>query len=448
MGAVPVTGPWSHGSTCVRSVDHEAVEPGAHGIARPAPERHVDWQDGRAMSAPQSPTASADRPFERQPLEGQSWDESAGSERIIRVLTPAGELIEDPAITPDLDPHLLRALYRDMVLTRRLDIEATALQRQGELGLWSPSLGQEAAQVGSAHALRRDDFAFPTYREHGACLVRGVTPLEVLALYRGVSNGGWDPRERGIALPMIVIGNQVLHAVGYAMGVQLDRMHGRPALPRPHADGGIGAPEAGTLDSAAMAYFGDGASSQGDVSEAFVLAGVTRAPVVFLCQNNQWAISLPVAQQMAVPLVRRAAGFGLHGVRVDGNDVLATLAVTRAALARARSGGGPTLIEAMTYRMGPHTTSDDPTRYRDAQELHAWQARDPIARLEAFLRDRRIIDDAAIAAIDAQAEQLAQTVRHGVRAMPEPAGDAVFEHVYAEPHPRIEEMRRERQSHA
>lgn len=361
------------------------------------------------------------------------WRSSVIDDSVVRVLEPSGELVTHPEIAVDLDPSLLRTLYRDMVLTRRLDVEATALQRQGELGLWASSLGQEAAQVGSAHALRRDDFAFPTYRDHGACLVRGVTPLEILAMYRGISNGGWDPRQRGIALPMIVIGNQVLHAVGYAMGIQMDRMHGRQAW----ADR-----ERTAKDVASMAYFGDGASSQGDVNEAFVLAGVNQAPVVFFCQNNQWAISLPVGRQMGAPLVQRASGFGLHGIRVDGNDVLAVLAVTRAALTRARTGGGPTLIEAVTYRMGAHTTSDDPTRYRDAAEVEAWRARDPILRLEAFLTNRGFIDAATKAAVDAEAEQLAETVRHGVRGMVDPTALSIFDDVYAEPHPAIDDGRR------
>ena len=358
---------------------------------------------------------------------------------VVCLLAPSGDVLEHPDYPIDVSPSLLRTLYRDMVLTRRLDSEATALQRQGELGLWASSLGQEAAQVGSAHAMRSDDFAFPTYRDHGTCLVRGVTPLEILALYRGISNGGWDPRARGMALPMIVIGGQVLHAVGYAMGIQLDRMRSRMAL----ADA-VGQPPLvrPASDSAAVAYFGDGASSQGDVNEAFVLAGVTQAPVVFFCQNNQWAISLPVARQMGAELVLRAPGFGLRGVRVDGNDVLAVLAVTRAALARARSGGGPTLIEAVTYRMGAHTTSDDPTRYRAPSEVEAWRARDPIVRLEAYLMRQGMLDDAAKAALDAEAEQLAETVRHGVRAMVDPTSETMFEHVYAESHANLDEQRR------
>jgi len=382
---------------------------------------------------------------------GPAWDGSLATSddgSMIQLLRPTGELVEHAEIRPDLDPGLLRAFYRDMVLTRRLDIEATALQRQGELGLWAPSLGQEAAQVGSARALRAEDFAFPTYREHGACLVRGITPLEILTLYRGVSNGGWDSRARGMALPMIVIGNQVPHAVGYAMGIQLDRMQGRPALSDPQAPAGPHASSGhapSAADAAVLAYFGDGASSQGDVNEAFVLAGVMRAPVVFFCQNNQWAISLSVSQQMAAPLVSRAPGFGLTGVRVDGNDVLAVYAVTRDALARGRTGGPPTLIEAVTYRMGPHTTSDDPTRYRDSADVDLWRARDPIARLEAFLVHRGMLDDAARSALDAEAEQLAQTVRHGVREMPDPPAASILDHVYAEGHPRIDELRADAQ---
>ena len=252
------------------------------------------------------------------------------------------------------------------MLVRRVDAEATALQRQGELGLWASLLGQEAAQVGSGRALRPQDYAFPTYREHGVAWCRGVDPLNLLGLFRGVNHGGWDPDEKNFHLYTIVIGAQTLHATGYAMGIQRD------------GDVGTGDPE---RDAAVIAYFGDGATTQGDVNEAFVFAAVQNAPVVFFCQNNQWAISEPIEKQTRIPLYQRASGFGFPGVRVDGNDVLAVYAVTKAALDDAREGNGPTFIEAFTYRMGAHTTSDDPTRYRVAAEVEVWKQRDPIARL-------------------------------------------------------------------
>ena len=325
---------------------------------------------------------------------------------------------------PDFDIALsdieLRDLYRDMALVRRLDTEATALQRQGELGLWASSLGQEAAQVGSARAMRPNDFAFPTYREHGVTWSRGVAPLEMLAMYRGVTNGGWDPNERRCATVTIVIGNQALHAVGYAMGVRLDG-----------------------ADDAVIGYFGDGATAEGDVNEAFVFASVFEAPVVFFCQNNQWAISQPRERQSRVPIFERAAGFGFPGVQVDGNDVLAVMAVTRAALDRARAGEGPTLVEAYTYRMGAHTTSDDPTRYRHVDDLEVWRLRDPIERLKVFLARQGIADRHFFDQVDGEGDEMAIMIREGVRSMPEPSPESMFDHVYAEPHETVERQRRE-----
>jgi pyruvate dehydrogenase E1 component alpha subunit len=313
----------------------------------------------------------------------------------------------------------LRACYRDMVLVRRLDAEAIALQRQGELGLWASLCGQEAAQVGSARAMAPHDFAFPTYRDHGVVWCRGVDPLEMLRLFRGVTLGGWDPHQYNCHLYTIVIGAQTLHATGYAMGVQRDGAVG------------TGDPD---RDTAVIAYFGDGATSEGDVSESFIFAGVNNAPVVFFCENNQYAISEPNDRQLRVPVYRRGAGFGLPGIRVDGNDVIAVHAVTSAALDRARRGEGPTLIEAFTYRMGSHTTSDDSTRYRNSAEVEEWRARDPLARVEALLRAQDLADEAFFADLEVEAEALAVRLRGGCRAMPDPDPGAIFDHVYQEPH--------------
>ena len=347
-------------------------------------------------------------------------DETGRHAQAVQLLTPEGERVPHPEYDIVLtDAELLR-LYRDMVLVRRLDTEATALQRQGELGLWASCLGQEAAQVGSAHALRPGDYAFPTYREHGVAWVRGVAPLSMLGIYRGVTNGGWDPAQHNCALNTLVIGDQALHAVGYAMGVTFDG-----------------------VDDAVIAYFGDGATAQGDVNEAFVFGSVFGAPVVFFCQNNQWAISQPRERQSRVPIFERAAGFGFPGLQVDGNDVLAVMAVTRAALERARAGEGPTLIEAFTYRMAAHTTSDDPTRYRLATETELWRLRDPIERLKVFLARQGIAERHVFDQVDAEADELAVLVREGVRSMPVPAPEEMFDHVYADPHPLISEQRDE-----
>ncbi|MCK7623846.1 pyruvate dehydrogenase (acetyl-transferring) E1 component subunit alpha [Streptomyces sp. RS10V-4] len=344
--------------------------------------------------------------------------EQAEQEQLVQLLTPEGKRVEHPDYAIDLTPEELRGLYRDMVLTRRFDAEATTLQRQGELGLWASLLGQEAAQIGSGRALRDDDYVFPTYREHGVAWCRGVDPTNLLGMFRGVNNGGWDPNSNNFHLYTIVIGSQTLHATGYAMGVQKDG-----------------------ADSAVIAYFGDGASSQGDVAESFTFSAVYNAPVVFFCQNNQWAISEPTEKQTRVPLYQRARGYGFPGVRVDGNDVLACLAVTKAALDRARSGEGPMLIEAFTYRMGAHTTSDDPTRYRPDEETLAWEAKDPILRLRRYLEAEGAADEAYFAAVEEESETLGKRVREAVRAMPDPDPMSIFENVYADGHALVDEER-------
>jgi pyruvate dehydrogenase E1 component alpha subunit len=342
---------------------------------------------------------------------------------LVQLLTPEGELTEHPEYALSLTSDEYRDLYRDLVMVRRIDAEATALQRQGELGIWASLLGQEAAQVGAGRAMRQQDMAFPTYREHGVGYCRGVDPLRALGLFRGVDLGAWDPREHNFHLYTIVIGAQCLHATGYAMGIA--------------RDGKVG----GDDGEAVIAFLGDGATSQGDVNEAFIFASVFAAPVVFFCQNNQYAISEPLERQTRIPLYKRAAGFGFPGVRVDGNDVLATLAVTRKALDDARAGQGPTFIEAYTYRMGAHTTSDDPTRYRIASEVEAWKLKDPIARLKSFLIRHEHADPEFFAGVESEADELAAYVRSGCLAMPEPAHSTLFDHVYAEGSAEIDAQR-------
>jgi pyruvate dehydrogenase E1 component alpha subunit len=343
---------------------------------------------------------------------------------MVQLLTPDGERIDTAydsygtAYSVDFTPDEYRALYRDLVTVRRLDAEATALQRQGELGIWASLLGQEAAQVGSGRALRPQDMAFPTYREHGVLYCRGIDPIMPLGLFRGVDHGGWDPNEFRFQMYTIVIGAQTLHATGYAMGISLDGRVG--GVPNNGDDG----------NEAVIAYFGDGATSQGDVNEAFVWASVFNAPIVFFCQNNQYAISEPIERQTRVPLHQRSAGFGFPGIRVDGNDVLASYAVTRAALDNARHGQGPTLIEAYTYRMGAHTTSDDPTRYRAPGEMEAWQAKDPIARMRTFLTREGTADDDFYAEVDDEATRQALELRERVLALPDPRPPQIFDHVY------------------
>ena len=322
---------------------------------------------------------------------------ATGDPQLVQLLTPEGERIES-ATGPDGTEYRVdftdeeyRGLYRDLVLVRKLDAEATALQRQGELGLWASLLGQEAAQVGSGRALRTQDMAFPTYREHGVLYCRGIDPIMPLSLFRGVDQGGWDPIAHKFNMYTIVIGAQTLHATGYAMGV--------------HMDG-----KTGTEDGeAVIAYFGDGATSQGDVNEAFVWASVFNAPLVFFCQNNQYAISEPL--------------------------------VERHALDNARLGQGPSLIEAYTYRMGAHTTSDDPTRYRIASEVEAWQAKDPIKRLRAFLEKQGIAGDDFFAAVDEEARVAAVELRERVLTMPDPDPRTLFDHVYPHGSPELDQQR-------
>jgi 2-oxoisovalerate dehydrogenase E1 component alpha subunit len=276
--------------------------------------------------------------------------------------------------------------------------------------------------VGSGRALRPQDMVFPTYREHGVLYCRGLDPILPLRLFRGVEHGGINPHASKFNMYTIVIGAQTLHATGYAMGVAMD--------------GKVG----GDDGEAVIAYFGDGASAQGDVNEAFVWASVFQAPIVFFCQNNQYAISAPLERQTRVPLFQRAAGFGFPGVRVDGNDVLACYAVTRRALDEARHGQGPRLIEAYTYRMGAHTTSDDPTRYRIASEVEAWQAKDPILRLRRYL-ERCGVDDAFFGEVADDAARRAVALREQVLAMPDPAPMEMFDHVYVDGSPVLDEQR-------
>ena len=342
---------------------------------------------------------------------------------MLQLLTETGTRVPsddyDPLIA-DVDGDALAALYEDMVVIRRIDTEATALQRQGELALWPPLLGQEAAQIGCGRALDPDDFVFSSYRENGIAYCRGVAPLDLVRVWRGVTASGWNPYEVNMATPQVIIGAQSLHATGYALGLQND---------------GVAA--------AAVACFGDGAMSEGDVSEAMVFASTFGAPVVFFCQNNQYAISEPVSVQTTVPPAERPAGYGIPSIRVDGNDVLAVLAAVRAALARAHRGEGPSFIEAVTYRMGPHTTADDPTRYRDPAELETWAQRDPVSRLRTHLETIGAMPPELETRIAQAADRVAAELRSGLVALGDPPADVLFAHVYAEPHPELERRRDE-----
>ncbi|WP_448656097.1 thiamine pyrophosphate-dependent enzyme [Microbacterium lacticum] len=345
---------------------------------------------------------------------------AADTDSVAQLLTPTGDRIADPRLDAwvdgtgaarALDAPALRALYRDMAITRRLDGEGVALQRQGHLGLWAPAQGQEAIHVASARACRGDDFLFPSYRELGVLVTRGASAAELVLGWRGEVHGTFDPYALHVATPQIIIGAQSLHAVGYAMGIQRDG-----------------------ADQVAVAYFGDGATSQGDVNEAMVFASSFRAPVVFVCSNNQWAISEPVSVQSRFPIAGRAPAFGIPSMRVNGNDAIVCTAAMRWALDRARSGEGPAFIEAVTYRMGPHTTSDDPTRYREASELELWRSRDPLTRLEAHLRRTSAWDDAFADEVAAAGDALAAGMREAALTAQSRPAIEVLDDVYAEPH--------------
>lgn len=352
---------------------------------------------------------------------GAGVSELLGDEDFVQLVSADGERRSSPNFDPwvaDVTETQLFDLYEDMVVIRRIDVEATALQRQGELGLWPPLLGQEASQIGSVRALRSDDYIFPSYRENGVAYCRGIDPEDLLRVWRGNAHGSWNPDEFHLAIPAVIIGAQPLHATGYAIGIA--------------KDGG---------DSVAIAYFGDGATSQGDVSEAMVFAASFNAPVVFFCQNNHWAISEPVGLQAKRHISERAPGFGIPSMRVDGNDVLAVMAATRIALDRARNGGGPTFIEAVTYRMGPHTTSDDPTKYRDAEELAEWKTKDPISRMEKLFESRGLMTDELRARVRSKADSVAAELRARCLAMPKPSTLSLFDNVSVEPNPVLERQR-------
>lgn len=332
---------------------------------------------------------------------------------LVQLVTPSGERVSHPEFdywVRDITDEQLCSLFEDMTVIRRIDVEATALQRQGELGLWPPLLGQEAAQIGSGRALRSDDFVFSSYRENGVAYCRGVDLTDLVRVWRGNASSGWDPYTVNMATPQIIIGAQTLHATGYAMGIQNDG-----------------------ADSVAVTYFGDGATSEGDVNEAMVFAASFQVPVVFFCTNNHWAISEPVRLQSHIQLADRAAGFGIPSLRVDGNDVLAVMAATRVALDRARRGGGPTFIEAVSYRMGPHTTADDPTRYRDPNELEDWAAKDPISRIAALLDRKGLLTEELQQQVKDKADAVAREMRTGCTTMPDPEALDVFKHVYSTP---------------
>ncbi|WP_129113041.1 pyruvate dehydrogenase (acetyl-transferring) E1 component subunit alpha [Halegenticoccus tardaugens] len=324
----------------------------------------------------------------------------------MQVLAPDGSV--DESLEPDLPEERLRELYRTMKLSRRLDERAIALQRRGELGTYAPAIGQEGAQVGSAAALSDDDWMVTSFREGPAYLARGTPPHVLLWYAMGMEEGSAVPRETHNMPPSIPVGSQALHATGLGWGQEI----------------------AGE-DAATLVYFGDGATSEGDVYEALNLAGVYDSHAVFLCQNNGYAISVPREKQTrAETLAQKAIAAGIEGVQVDGNDVLGTYAATREALERARD-GDPVFVEAVTYRRSLHTTADDPTVYRLREEEAEWEALDPIERFETHLRERGALTDERIAEIEADVEdELASEIELANEARREVDPADMFEYVY------------------
>jgi 2-oxoisovalerate dehydrogenase E1 component subunit alpha len=338
----------------------------------------------------------------------------------VRLVAEDGTAVTDPARAyPVPELERLKAGYRLMVRGRRFDTQATALTKQGRLAVYPSSRGQEACQIGGVLALGDRDWLFPTYRDCVSLVAHGLDPVEVLTLLRGDWHCGYDPVATRVAPQCTPLATQSLHAAGLAHAL---RVRGEPA--------------------AVLAFVGDGATSEGDFHEALNFAAVFAAPVVFLVQNNEYAISVPLARQTAAPaLAYKGIGYGVPSERVDGNDLAAVLAVLDAALDRARRGGGPTLVEAHTYRMAAHTNADDATRYRDEDEVRPWLARDPIARLETYLRDRDALSDAEMAEIADGAEAEADALRRRMLADPEVRPLDLFDHVFAEPTPQLREQR-------
>jgi pyruvate dehydrogenase E1 component alpha subunit len=337
----------------------------------------------------------------------------------VQLVDHHGRVVErSGAAYPMPDGDALLAAYSALVTGRRLNDQAYALVRQGRLAVYPSSHGQEACQVAAAQVLAEGDWLFPTYRDTVASVARGVDPVDVLVLLKGDWHSGYDPYEKRVAPQATPLATQLLHAVGVAHAA---RLKGE--------------------DTVVMALCGDGATSEGDFHEAMNFAAVFNAPVVFFVQNNEYAISVPLARQSVAPsLAHKGVGYGVRGERVDGNDAAALLAVLGDAVARARAGEGPQLVEAHTYRMQAHTNADDATRYRADADVQAWVERDPITRLEAHLRERGLLDDAGVAACAEEAERLAAHTRAGLNVDVEPDPEDLFRHVYAEPTPQLREQ--------
>ncbi|WP_254531802.1 pyruvate dehydrogenase (acetyl-transferring) E1 component subunit alpha [Natrinema gelatinilyticum] len=338
----------------------------------------------------------------------------------IRVLDADGTVVA-PGLEPDLEPETLRSMYRDMRFCRRFDERMISLQRQGRLGTYASLAGQEGSQIGSTYALASDDMLSFQYREHGAIVARGA-PWEYLLYWMGHEDGNAALADIDVFPLNISIGSHLPHAVGWSWAAKLN-----------------------DDENVTVVHFGDGSTSEGDFHEAMNIAGVFDTPTLFFCNNNQWAISVPRERQTAsVTIAQKARAYGFAGVQVDGMDPLATYVVTSAARENALESNSdrprPTLIEAVQYRYGAHTTADDPDVYRDETEVERWRQRDPIDRFEAYLRNRDVLDDDRIGAIETEIAAVVATLVDRAEAVDADPAE-MFEHTYAEPTPRLEEQR-------
>jgi len=335
---------------------------------------------------------------------------------MLRILQPDGRL--DKSLRPDLGDETIQSLYRHMVLIRLADQKALALQRQGRLGTYAPVIGQEAAQAGSAHALQKADWVFPSFRETGVLYLHGVPLRDIYLYWMGFEMGQKAPPGVNVFPISVPVGTHPLHAVGagYAAKLQKEKI-------------------------CTIAYFGDGATSEGDFHEAMNFAGVLNTPTIFFCQNNQYAISVPRKKQTASQTIaQKAIAYGFPGVQVDGNDLLAVYAATREARERAVSGLGPTFIEAVTYRFGPHTTADDPTKYREDAEVEEWRKLDPMLRLQKYLGERDLWNEVLEAQWKAETEKILNQAIQEAEAVPLPDPKEMFLYTFAEPPPPLKEQ--------
>jgi pyruvate dehydrogenase E1 component alpha subunit len=339
----------------------------------------------------------------------------------LSILDEKGRL--DKKLEPQIPDDLLLRLHRAMVLGRRFDERILSLQRQGRIGTFAPTSGQEASQLGAAAVLQPSDFMVPSFRETAAQIYRGA-PMESIILSFGGYNEAAFLLEEGNDLPNSVpVGSQVLHAVGIAWGIKYRKKK-----------------------DVAMTFFGDGATSEGDFHEGMNFAGVYQIPVIFVCQNNQWAISVPRAKQTrSKTLAQKALAYGMPGIQVDGNDILAVYAAAKEAADRARAGDGPTMIECETYRMMMHTTADDPKRYRKDEEVEGWREKDPIARFQKYLKDKGLVSDEKIEKVESEVKDEIQAAVDRAEELMKKYEDPLqmFEHVYAEMPPYLSEQREE-----